>query len=217
MPDELTNEEEIEEDLAVSFAAEQNLYQIKKELTEIEKEGKSFGHPSYLKYGILFTLAGTIDLVDLLDFTGVGIIVSKVVSFFLSAIIMLIFWLTNTKMKNAQNFAEGLEKRALHLQKSVVYASQLAMKTSRILGKFGAKKAARAIPRAMVKIRRIARKNPIFKPLIGACINLIPFLAVLNLMVFWIYISYRDEKKTYQGAQESAEEAVSQIELPRAT
>ena len=71
------------------------------------------------------------------------------------------------------------------------------------------KKIARAIPRTMVRLRRLARKNPMAKVAIGGLINLIPFLAIFNLMVVWVYISYRDEKKTYRQAREAGEEALS--------
>ena len=199
-----------EEDTAAQLAYQQEMSQSAKDLDILYQEGQSYSHPSYLKYGVLFTLAGIIDLADLLDFTLVGIIVSKIVSFSLSAVIMLIFWLTNTKMKNAQNFKDGLGERIAHIQKNVARASRLAMKTSKILRSVGAKKMARAIPRSMVKLRRLAKKNPALKILIGGTINLIPWLGALNLMVIWIYLSYRDEKRVYKEAKETAEEAISE-------
>ena len=203
-----------EENYAAKIIADQTLRQAENNIEAIYKESGAYRHPSYLKYAILFFLAGIIDLVDLLDVTGIGIVISKIVSFFLSALILLIFWLTNTKMNQAQEFTDGLDEKISHIQKNIVYASRLAMKTSKILRKVGMKRTARAIPRTMVRLRRLARKNPMTKVAIGGLINLIPFLAIFNLMVVWIYISYRDEKKTYRQAREAGEEALSQVELP---
>ena len=92
-----------------------------------------------------------------------------------------------------------------------IAGSSFAMKSSKFLGKVpGMKGLARKIPRAMVGVRRLARKNPLTKVLIGGAINLVPFLAMINLMIVWIWLTRHDEKKAFKQAREASDEAAEQ-------
>ena len=120
-------------------------------------------------------------------------------------------WLTDSRYKKAHELIGNLEEAILDVQQKVARASSFAMKSSKFLRKVpGMKGLARKIPRTMVRVRRLARKNPLTKVLIGGAINLVPFLAMLNLMIVWIWLSYRDEKKAFKQARETSEETVEQ-------
>ncbi len=207
-------EDEIEEgEYANQLALEQEQAQYQQEAGRIYEEGNAYGHPSFFKYFvILIPWAVIVDIVDGLDLTGIGAIVATIFSVLSTGAILFILWFTDGKLKSAQDYHENLEQEVTNLQKDIAMSTKLALRGSRALRKVpGMKAVARQIPRTLVKIRRIARKNPITKVLIGGALNAIPFIAVLNLLCVWVYFSYRDEKKAFRGAQEAAQEAYEQL------
>lgn len=202
---------------AIQLGAEQGLNQTRQRVAQMLEEGKSFRSPSKLKYLFLFGIGGLVDLVDFADLTGIGILLSKIVSLGGTTIIYFTFWLTNGQTKRAEVYSDDALSALVAWQQSVSQYSQLAMRTSKMLRQApGLRGVARSIPRAMVKVRRIARRNPITKILVGGAINLIPWLAIVNLMVFWIYLSYRDEKRTFKEARDLSEQVGHEIERPEA-
>ena len=205
------SDEEEEEETALAFQAEQELNLALQQVRQLYEEGQRYKKPSLLKYSFLFTVAGIIDVVDFLDLTGLGIIIAKIVSIAGTGIIYFTLWLTDSRLKKAHELVGNLEKAILEVQQKVARVSSFAMKSSKFLGKVpGMKGLARKIPRAMVGIRRLARKNPLTKVLIGGAINLVPFLAMINLMVVWIWLTRHDEKKAFKQARETSEEAIKQ-------
>ncbi len=206
--------EENEEETATILSSEQELNIARENLQKKIAEGELFKKPSKLKYAFLFTVAGIIDVIDVLDVTGVGIIISKIVSIGGTGIIYFTLWLTDTQLKKAHKYEDDLSMVGMGFEDKIQRYSRLAMKTSKKLAKIpGLKGVARKIPRTLVKLRRVARKNPITKVLLGGVINLVPFLAIINLMVVWIYLVYRDEKKAFKKAREAAQEAMEQVKL----
>lgn len=198
---------ENEEDLAAQLSAQQDFYAARKEMDVLREEGQSYGNPSYFKYGILFALAGIIDLVDLVDATGVGMVISKIVSFSLTGVIYTVILLTGTKYKKAQAYAQNAAERIQDLQKAMSRAEQRLVKFSGALSKSrvpGARKAGRAVAKGVSEIKRLASKNPATKVLIGGALNMVPYLAILNIMVVWIYFVYRDEKEALKTARETS-------------
>ena len=189
MPSEL---ETTEENTAEELAAQQESNLANQQLNQVISEGQQYGRPSLLKYSPLFAIAGLIDLTDLLDFTGIGIIISKIVSSGGTAIIYGILWLTNGKIKKAGEYGKNLEASMVSFQSKV-------KRTSQVIGK---------IP----GLNKITSKNPALKILAGGGINLIPWVGTLNPMLLWVYAIYRDEKNTYRQAQEAALEAAQQFE-----
>lgn len=205
------NEEGLENEAALvdQLNAEQEVYQKQERINKLTEEAQNLGHPSHLKYAFLFLVAGIVDMVDLADVTGIGILISKVVSIGGTGLIYFTLWLTDGKMKRAQIIGEDAAQAVLALQQSISQASRTAMRTAKTLGHVpGLKGLARQIPRTTVNIRKIARRNPLTKILVGGAINLIPWVAIVNLMVVWVYLSYRDEKKTLKESREAAGEAL---------
>lgn len=192
-------------------------------VAKLAEEGMSFGGPSLFKYFVLLMpLAIIVDAVDFLDvsaFTGVLfflVVIAKVFSFFCWMVLLFIMWFTDTKIKKAHSYGANLESQVNQLQilTSIESArariskdTRLALKGAKILRKVpGMKGASRGIVRGMVKIRKIARRNPLTKVFIGGAINLIPLVSILNLLSMWVFWSYLDERKTYRQAREAAED-----------
>jgi len=212
---ELQEIEENEEEEAMNeLASEQEAYLLQKQLEQLLQEGQSFGHPSYFKYFvILIPWAVIVDIVDVLDLTGIGAIIGRAFSIFSWLCIIFILWFTDQKYKRSQNYAEGLEDRIAQINQDLARVTKYSLKGSRYLRRVpGMKGIARKIPRALVKIRRFIRKNPITKVLIGGAINIVPWISVFNLLFVWVYFSYRDEKKGYEHASEISKEALGSIE-----
>ena len=203
-----------EEDASIQLAAEQDLNLARQHFGQVIADGQEYGSPSWLKYGFLFAIAGTVDIVDAADATGIGIIISKIVSIGGTAIIYLTLWLSNGKVKRAHEYGENLEQSAAAFSTKAAQIDRTVLRSAKALGKVpGLKGVSRGARLARIKIKKFARKNPLLKVLIGGGLNLVPFLAIINLMVFWIYLSYRDEKNTYRQAREAAEEAIEQTQM----
>ena len=198
---------ENEEIYAEQLTTDRERYQTEQQLIDFHDQGVKYGHPSYVKYTIVSLLGLITESTDFLDLIGIGILVSKPISLLLTFIIFLIFWLTNTKQTNANNYA----KKAEEVIKTV--AANLAHLERR---SYQAAKSARRLRagRLAARIRispRFVKSNPLFKFTAAAVANLIPFLAVFPWVLLGIYLSYRDEKKSYQNATETATEIARQI------
>src|SRR3989344_9589170 len=105
--DELDKEEQYAEELV----ADQELYAAQAEAAELHNQGQEFRHPSYFKYlAILAPLATIVDVIDFVDLSGLGILIGRTISFAVSAVIILIFWFTNTKQRRADEYVGNIQK-----------------------------------------------------------------------------------------------------------
>lgn len=192
-----------------------DLHTISQEVAQIKEEGHSFGKPSKIKYGILFSLAGIIDTLDLLSLTGVGYFIAAVASITLSLIMLWIFWLTNTKQNDAKKyqqklaiFLKNLEKNMAHIERRAVQVSRIAHKLSRnkIVRKIGGGGVAKLGGKA-AKIYKAAKRNPLSKFIAASCANLVPGLGLLPWQIIGTYLSYRDEREALRDAAKAADQA----------
>ena len=144
---------------------------------------------------------------DFLDLLGIGVVVSKPVALFLTFIIFLIFWLTNTKQKNADNYVGKAEEMIETIATNLAHIERRAFQTAKLARRFGAKRFA-----ARIRISsRLVKRNPLFKFAAAGAANLVPFIAVFPWVLLGIYLSYRNEKRSYLNAHETAEEIAEQI------
>lgn len=191
---------------------EQAIYNAQNSYQELIEEGEAYGHPSYIKYGFLLFLAIIIDIVDLSDLTGIGAIIGRSVSLVLTCLMILIFWLTNTKQKRAESYIDRIPEAISEIQANVAHATRMGLRTAKIARRIpGLRGVARQIPRGLVKVRRLARKNPMTKLLLGGTLNLIPFLAVVPWSIVSVVLSYLDEKKSYENARIVALEVSGEV------
>lgn len=161
--------------------ADQERRQFMAEIEDLHEKGKSFGHPSTIKYAVLFLLAIVIDVVGFFDLTGFGWIVGKLItvpSFLLSWGICVA---TNTKNKEAHTYVANLEKKLLQFGATSRF---LVKQTAKLLG-----------------------KNPWIFVLVGEGIDEIlpPIISLLWLSTFWVAVAYYTEWRTYKHAEEAAE------------
>ncbi|OGM98343.1 MAG: hypothetical protein A2915_04535 [Candidatus Yanofskybacteria bacterium RIFCSPLOWO2_01_FULL_41_34] len=201
-------EEELgDEDIANQLADQREYYQTEQQLIDFHNEGAKYGHPSYAKYSIVSLLGLITESTDFLDLIGIGIVVSKPVALFLTFVIFLIFWFTNTKQKRAGDYAGKAEEMVEAVTANLAHIERRAFQAAKIARRFGTKRFA-----ARIRISsRLVRRNPLFKFASAGVANLIPFLAVFPWVLLGIYLSYRDEKKSYQNARETAGEIAEQI------
>lgn len=207
MAELLENKLETEEEYAEQLATEQERYQTEQQLIDFHNEGVRYGHPSYAKYGIVFLLGLITESTDFLDLLGIGIVVSKPVALFFTSVIFLIFWLTNTKQKNAEDYVGKAEEIVETVTANLAHIERRAFQGAKIARRLGATRFA-----ARIRISsRLIKRNPLFKFAGAGVANLVPFLSVFPWVLLGIYLSYRDEKKSYQNARETAGEIAEQI------
>lgn len=202
-----------EQQYADELAAEQEFYIARSEAAELYNQGQEYGRPSLFKYSLLALLALIVDAIDLIDLTGIGIIIGRIISFVASVIIIIIFWLTDTKQKRADEYVDGIQKRIEAITAAMANAEINILRTARLSRKIpGAKQLYRKLHLKTVRPLRLAakkiaknRKNPIVRFVAAGVLNLVPFLAVLPWMLIGIWLSYRAEKESYKNAREAAE------------
>ena len=207
MSNSFENELEDESVYAEQLALEQESYQTEQQLIDFYNEGVQYKHPSYIKYGIVSLLGLITESTDFLDIVGLGVMVSKPVSLFITFIIFIIFWLTNTKQKNANNYVKSAEEMIKAVTANLAHLERRAFQAAKIARRFGAGRFA-----ARIRISsRLVKSNPLFKFVAAGAANLVPLLAFFPWVLLGIYLSYQDEKKSYQNASETAGEIAQQI------
>lgn len=202
-----------EEQNAVELAAVQEHYAAQAAAVELYNQGQEYRRPSLFKYSILASFASIVDLIDLIDLTAFGAILGRIVSFVVTAIILLIFWFTNTKQKRADEYVKNIEKSVEYIAQRVASAERNIIRVARLSRHIpGAKQAyrklhLRTIRRARVGLRKVAKstKNPIVRSAASGALNLVPFLAVIPWMLVGIWLSYRAEKESYKNAREASD------------
>ena len=110
MAETFKNDLENEESYANELATEQERYQTEQQLIDFHDEGVQYGHPSFIKYTVVSLLGLITESTDFLDLIGVAMLISKPVSLLITFIILLIFWLTNTKQKRADDYVGKAEE-----------------------------------------------------------------------------------------------------------
>lgn len=209
--DDISSAEE-EEMLAEQLSIEQEANAMNNQILDVHREGKAFGKPSKFKYFILFFLAAIVDTVDFAELTGIGYFVAKVVAIICTIIMYLIFWFTNTKQKNAEQYQKKVENFTQDLQKNVAHLERRANQILRLTGKLtGGRtlkkiKAIKTLRKATANVIKITRRNPTTKFLAAAVANLVPGLDLVPWQIVGVWLSYRDELETYKDAATAADD-----------
>lgn len=205
--------EEQEIEYANQLALEQDISaEAGREAKNILEEGRSYRSPSLFKYYIFFVIAGVNDAVDLLELTGFGAIIAWLVSFFLSALLIFLFWFTDSKYKNAKKYTKNLEQRVLAISKNIAQLESRALKGARILGKIpGMAKTSTKLTKTIGNISQKIKGNPTGKAIVGGAAELFPFFSILPWSMISVLWSYIDERRIYKTARKSAEETYNEL------
>lgn len=187
------------------------LARLRQEAESVETRSASLGSPSMVKWGSLFTLGIVNDVIDLLTLTGFLEIFVWLVSLGLTALILLIIWLTDGNLKKAQNFAESVKKSTEEVRAG--FASQVSRIESRVknLAEGTAGRLKKIPGLGGIGIRDTARKNPLARAFLGSAFESIPFLGSLNLITAWLFFAYMAERHAFKMARESGETSKQEI------
>ena len=185
------------------LATVQESNSISKLARDLYDRGMAFSSPSMFKWGVIFSLAVVNDAVDLLDLTGIGAILSWIISLGLTALILLIIWFTDGGLKGAQEYASNVKGTVEQVQ---YIESNVKKLTEGVAGRL------KKIPGFKnIKVRETARKSPLARALMGSAAESIPFLGAVNLITVWVFFAYLAEKHAYKIARDTAEETYAQI------
>jgi hypothetical protein len=165
---------EEEEEYANQLAAEQEqALAYQQEISVLDNIKQSLTSPSIFKYLlILAVFAIPNDLIDALEFTGVGLIISWLVSMFLSAGSMLVTWFADGEMQNIKAHQKNLQNYK--------------------------KKAVGVLTKTASSIARFAPRSPLGKILIGTILEMIPYISIFPWASICTLLAYNDERKTYK-------------------
>ena len=205
-----------EEEYADELAIVQAINNLEGQIGKIEEESRSYGNPSLFKYGILMALAISADAVIIGSYFlfGTGMVLGFVYASPFVIPMILIAWLTDTKLKSAQNHPQKVKEAVVAIQTNIATATRVGLKTAKYLrGVPGMRGVSRAIPRALVKIRRVAGRSPVGRILTGTGCNAIPIINLVPWQVISVVLAYREEKRTYESARQTGLEVVEQLRL----
>lgn len=209
-----------EEQYASELAVEQEFYNIEQQIQKLAEEGRLFGRPSLFKYGLLLFMAILADIVIIGSYFlfGVGIILSTFLASPFIISIILVSWFTDTKLKSAQAHPEKLEQAVILVQQRVVVATRTGLRTAKALRKIpGMRGVARAIPRKLIQVRRVARRSPIGRILMGSGANTIPVINLIPWQVVSVLMAYSAEKRMLEEVKQATDDAVEQLQLQATT
>lgn len=177
----LAEQTELEEIQANELALQRDREQEAQATNALHEEGQSFSGPSLFKYFIILIMfAIPNDLIDALDFTGIGIMLSWFTSFYLSAITVIIMWFADSELKRVKGH---MAKRGEH-QKAL----------------------AKTMTKVASKLTKFAPKNPVIKVIAGAVLEMIPFVSILPWSSISVFLAYSDERKIFKEAGEASED-----------
>ena len=145
---------------------------------------KTFEGPSLLKYLIiLIVFAIPNDLIDAIELTGYLIVLSWLISFFLSATSIIVMWFSDSELKRVQG----------HMAQRGKYKQVLTKNTAKLAA----------------KLSKFAPRNPVVKVIAGAILEMIPIISILPWASISVCLAYWDERQTFNAARESYEETPS--------
>lgn len=178
----IAQEEALEEEYANELENQrQQEFQATNALYE---QSRSFLGPSLFKYLIILLIfALPNDILDALDFTGFGIIISWFISFFLSMATVIIMWFGDSELKRVQGHMGNIEK----------YQKTLAKNLTRV----------------SAKLAKFAPKNPLMKVLVGSALEMIPIISLLPWSCISVAMAYQDERKTFKDMQEQSKALIN--------
>lgn len=171
----LLGENRGEIEYANQLAAQQETYQ--------EQQGRGglplFSGPSLFKYALILMLfAIPNDLIDAIDITGLGMVLSWFISTALSVATLFLIWFTDSEFKRVKS----------HLANKGRYQKTLAKTATRVAA----------------ELTKFAPKNPTVKILAGAILEMIPIISLLPWSTISVFLAYADERKTFKKAREVA-------------
>ncbi len=182
--------------------------------TDLAEAGEDYIKPSFFKFFVLGSIAITADIVDLILYlTGVGAFISFFISMIFLALLALIVWFTDTRFKRAQDYIKFIETEAPRLagqiESTLLKLSRRAVRYGTKLERAGFTQAGTKLTQVGARVSRFAKKNPLTKILLLGAADIVPVLELLPLNSISIYLTYRDEKKTYDEAHAASREVLS--------
>ena len=169
----------------LALAQEQNQQLETKQLYE---EERSLVGPSIFKYSLILLLfAIPNDVIDVIDFTGIGMILSWLISAFLSLTTLFLMWFTDSELKRVRN----------HMANRSKYSQALT----------------RTMTKVATKLTKFAPKNPLAKIIAGTVLEMIPIISILPWSTISVFLAYADERKTYKEAVTGLEDTSQTSEI----
>ena len=165
-----------EVEYADQLAAKQAAYHEQQEQSSMPL----FTGPSLFKYAIiLLFFAIPNDLIDAIDITGLGMILSWFISTSLSVITLFLVWFTDSELKRVKS----------HMANRGKYQKALAKTATKVAA----------------KLTKFAPRNPIVKVIAGTILEMIPIISILPWSSISVFLAYTDERKTFKEAREIME------------
>lgn len=182
-----------------------------REINEFESSTRRIVRPpSKLRYGFLYSLAITGDLVDLAELTGIGLILVWLVKLIVSPILFYAGVDANSRVKAMGRLQEEINKNIAQITRRVETYTRRYMTAIKFSRKTGIlKKPVRKIALKVARGRKAILRNPLIKNALAGFADLIPIIDLLPWRTFGVFLMYRDEKSTFLEAMEALPDYIS--------
>ena len=191
-------------DLAYARAQQKETGEIK----DIAK--KTVRPPSGGTYAFLYGLAILGDLIDLLDLTGIGALISFIVDLFIGAILFFTGRAARDRMRSMNEFQDSLHGHIERLEKKIVAYRNAYARILRVSRKVKIlRKPVRKLALKLSRLRKSVVRSPLGRTMAAAGLDLVPFLGLVPWRTWSIYMLRRDEMRAFEEAQSMLPEYMS--------
>ena len=187
----------------------------------IQEISQNLNPPSKLKYFFFGFIAFFADIVDVAAaLTGIGIVFSLIVDIVVAPILFFAGWNANSRIKAIRKSADNIHIHIEKLGRRIIQIRNIYARSLRLARKIPVlRKSVRKVALAIRSARLKMARNPLFKNVAAITADLVPYLDLMPWRTVAIYLTYRDEKKSYEEILENvdlalaAENQVIQYEL----
>jgi hypothetical protein len=173
----------------------------------LEAQTRAIKKPSFFGYMLLFVLAGILDLLDIIELTGVGIIFAKIIQIFATIFFMIISFFVTGKIRRMRKANEVIGARVTAAMQRIAQYRQRYARTLKFARQFKSlRKPARIVATSFKRARTVVNRSPLMKSALLNAAEFIPLIGVIPFQTLDVYFMYRDHKTTFQEAQQALQE-----------
>ena len=199
----MEQEDQYQYDLALSRIRDEQDH-IRQAIDATEEEVR---HPSEMKYHFMMTLAIILDIIDWLEITGIGLIVTYALKIVFTPTLYLYGRHASNRIKVMSELSKSLEQRISHIRRRMYSYANRYRFAANIGRKIpGLAKHLNKLEGSAKRIGQTVARNPAFKNTAAIIADYIPLLDLLPWRTLGVYLAFKDEKKTYEETKPTVEE-----------
>jgi len=168
----------------------------------VKDQLKNLKKPSFILYALFIFLMLITDVLDLVELTGVGIIVAKIIQIFATIISMLVAWHSGSRIKAINNVHESIAQRTSQITHRLAVYRQRYAKAIGVARRLGVLKRGSTGAKLVLRISKYTKftRSPVIKTASANILEFIPVVGILPLQTIFAIWTYLDHKGAYKNS-----------------